>query len=163
MLDTTHTDRLESLRLLPDEELVRRLKSLAARERRATALLVAHVAELDTQDVYLRAGCSSLFAYCRDALALSEHEALNRIEAARTARRFPIIVDLLVAGEINLTTVRLLGPHLTVENHLVRSSRRVGRGRPKWRRSWRGSRHGPTCRRRYASYRRGRWRLAAVE
>jgi len=48
---------------------------------------------------------------------LSEHEALNRIEVARTARRFPVVLDLLASGEVNLTAVRLLGPHLTAENH----------------------------------------------
>jgi len=90
-------DLLVSLRRLSDDELVARLKGLAARARRATALLVAHLAELDTRDVFLRAGYSSLYAYCRDVLALSEHEAFNRIEAARTARRFPVVLDLLAA------------------------------------------------------------------
>jgi len=121
MLETTRgtQDHLRlSLRRLSDDELVARLKGLAARERRATALLVAHLAELDTRDVYLRAGYSSLFTYCREVLALSEDEAYNRIEAARTSRRFPVILDLLAAGEVRLTTVRLLGPHLTPENHL---------------------------------------------
>ncbi len=108
---------LASLRRLSDDELVARLKSLAARERRATALLVAHLAELDTRDLHLRAGYPSLFIYCRDVLALSEHEAYNRMEAARTARRFPLVLDLLASGAVNLTTVRLLGPHLTADNH----------------------------------------------
>jgi hypothetical protein len=108
---------LLSLRTLSDDQLVTRLKGLAARERRATALLVAHLAEMDTRDVYLRAGYSSLFAFCCDVLALSEHEALNRIEAARTARRFPLVLALLGSGEVTLTTVRLLGPHLTKANH----------------------------------------------
>jgi hypothetical protein len=108
---------LESLRRLTDTELVARVEALAKRERGATALLVAHLAELDTRDVYLRAGYSSLFTYCRDSLALSEHEAYNRIEVARAARRFPVILELLAAGSVNLTTVRLLGPHLTPDNH----------------------------------------------
>jgi hypothetical protein len=112
----TRLDLLSSIRRLSDDELVARVKSLAARERRATALLVAHLAELDARDVHLRAGYSSLFAYCRDALALSEHEAYNRIEVARAARRFPVVLELLAAGSVNLTTVRLLGPHLTPEN-----------------------------------------------
>jgi hypothetical protein len=43
---------LESLRRLSDDELVANLKSLAARERRATALVVAHLAELDTRDLH---------------------------------------------------------------------------------------------------------------
>src|SRR5687768_15251450 len=59
----------------------------------------------------------SLFTYCTEALRLSEHEAYNRIEAARAARRFPILLALLEEGRLNLTTVRLLGPHLTAENH----------------------------------------------
>ena len=86
--DTRH-GVLASLRRLSDADLVARVKSLVARERRATALLVAHLGELDTRDIHLRAGYSSLFAYCRDALGLSEHEAYNRIEVARAARRFP--------------------------------------------------------------------------
>ena len=110
-------DLLASLRRLTDAELSERVRSLAARERGATALLVAHLAELDTRDVHLREGYSSLFAYCRDALSLSEHEAYNRIEVARAARRFPVVLELLAAGSVNLTTVRLLGPHLTPENH----------------------------------------------
>jgi hypothetical protein len=110
-------DLLSSLRRLTDAELVARVEALATRERGATALLVAHLAELDTRDIYLRAGYSSLFAYCREALSLSEHEAFNRIEVARAARRFPVILELLAAGTVNLTTVRLLSPHLTPENH----------------------------------------------
>ena len=67
--------------------------------------------------MHLQAGYSSLFAYCRDALALSEHEAYNRIEVARAARRFPVVFELLAEGAVNLTAVRLLAPHLTAENH----------------------------------------------
>jgi hypothetical protein len=108
---------LLTLHSLTDDELVARVKGLAARERRTTALLVAHLADLDTRDVYLRAGYSSLFAYCRGVLALSDGEAYNRIEVARTARRFPVVVELLASGEISLTGIRLLAPHLTPENH----------------------------------------------
>jgi hypothetical protein len=109
---------LTSLRRLSDAELAARVQGLAGRERCATAELVAHLAEMETRDIYLRAGYPSLFAYCRDVLALSEAEAYNRIEAARAARRFPVILRLLSEGAIHLTTVRLLGPHLTPENHV---------------------------------------------
>jgi hypothetical protein len=68
-------DRMASLKQLSDDELEARVKSLAARERGDTAELVAHLAELDTRDLHLRSGYGSLFAYCRDALHLSEHEA----------------------------------------------------------------------------------------
>src|SRR5512139_2625967 len=119
-----------SLQHLSDDELLARVRSLATREHEATAQLVAHLAELDTRDLHLRAGYGSLFAYCRDALKLSEAEAYNRIEAARAARRFPLVLVLLASGAVNLTTVRLLAPHLTFENHrLVLDSAR-GKPRP---------------------------------
>jgi HNH endonuclease len=110
-------DILTSLTRLSDLELVARLKSLVARERDATAHLVAHLAEMDTRDVYLREGYDSLFAYCRDVLGLSEGEGYNRIEVARAARRFPVILEMLETGDLTLTAVRLLAPHLTAANH----------------------------------------------
>jgi hypothetical protein len=119
-----------SLKHLTDEELEGRLESLAGRERDATAQLVAHLAELDTRDLHLRRGYGSLFAYCRDALHLSEHEAYNRIEAARAARRFPLVLVLLSGGAVSLTSVRLLAPHLTLENHRRVLDSARGKSRP---------------------------------
>jgi hypothetical protein len=110
-------DILASLSRLSDAQLVAQVKSLVARERDATAQIVAHLAELDTRDVHLREGYGSLFIYCRDALGLSEWEAYNRIEVARAARRFPVILDMLASGAVNLTTVKLLASHLTPANH----------------------------------------------
>jgi len=117
MEEEPHHDVRASLRRLSDVELIARIRRLVARERRATALLLAHLAELDTRDAHLRAGYSSLFAYCREGLGLSEHDAYNRIEVSRTARRLPLVLERVASGAVNLTTVRLLGPHLTPENH----------------------------------------------
>lgn len=110
-------DLLASLCRLTDADLEQRVRELAARERGATTLLVAHLAELDTREVHFRAGHGSLFAYCREALGLAEQEAYNRIAVARAARRFPVILELLESGAVSLTTVRMLSPHLTPANH----------------------------------------------
>ena len=74
-------------------------------------------AELDARRLYLGEGCSSLFTYCTQALRLSEHAAYGRIEAARIARKFPVVIDLLAEGAMTLTTITLLGPMLTPDNH----------------------------------------------
>src|SRR5207245_9214311 len=58
-----------------------------------------------------------LFTYCTDALRLSEHEAYARMRAAKVARRYAAALGLLASGRVNLTTVRLLAPHLTRKNH----------------------------------------------
>lgn len=106
-----------SVESLSDVALVAQVKALAAREREATADLIAALAELDSRRLYLGAGCSSLFIYCTRVLHLSEHAAYGRIEAARTARRFPSILNDLADGSLTLTSVCLLGPVLTGENH----------------------------------------------
>src|SRR5437867_10334222 len=102
---------------LSDDDLIAQVKSLARSERQATACLIAHLAELDARRLYLPAGFSSLFTYCCEVLHLSEPAAYNRIEAARVARRFPVVLDMLGEGSLSLATVRLLASHLTNENH----------------------------------------------
>ncbi len=81
------------------------------------AQLVAALDEMDARRLYLGQGCSSMFTYCTQILHLAEHAAFNRIEAARAARRFPIILTLLADGRVHLSAVRLLAPHLTEANH----------------------------------------------
>ena len=102
---------------LSDTELIAAVARLAHSERDATTRRIAHLAEFDLRKLHLGAGFSSLFAYCCEVLHLSENATGNRIAAARAARRFPIVLDMLACGSVNLTTVRLLAPHLTDTNH----------------------------------------------
>src|SRR6266446_6538140 len=112
------TDILATAAALSDQDLLAHLGALAGREREASVELVAHLAALDSRpSVYLERGFGSLHAYCTQALRLSEDAACNRIEAARACRRFPVILELLASGSLTLTSVRLLGKHLTAENH----------------------------------------------
>jgi hypothetical protein len=106
-----------ALAQLSDQDLLAHLHLAAQAEHRATAHLVALLIELDCRRLYLAEGFPSLFAYCTDALHLSEPAAYNRIEVARAARRFPIILDGLAAGELTLASIKLLAPHLTADNH----------------------------------------------
>jgi len=115
---------------VPDRHLLPRLEMLAGRERESLVDVVAHLATLDRRPaLYAARGFGSLFSYCTQALRLSEDAACTRIDAARTGRRFPVIFDLLASGEITLTTVRLLGRHLSPENHEAVLARAKGRTR----------------------------------
>ena len=74
--------------------------------------------ELDARKLFLRQDCAaSLFTYCTQVLCLAEGAAYNRIEVARTTRTYPIVLEILEEGSLNLTTIRLLAPHVTTENH----------------------------------------------
>jgi hypothetical protein len=111
------SDHLDVVASLSDDDLVERLKDLATCERRASVALIRSLIEFDARRLYLREGCSSLFTYCTRVLNLSEGSAYNRIETARAARRFPKVFEALECGDLTLTAVRLLAPHLTPENH----------------------------------------------
>jgi HNH endonuclease len=107
---------IASLTHLSDTDLLSAVTRAAAEERATTTNLIALLAEVDARRLYLGEGCSSLFTYCTQVLQLSEHAAYGRIEAARAARRFPVVLDRLAEGALTLTTVGLLAPHLTVDN-----------------------------------------------
>src|ERR687891_2290471 len=111
------TNLLSSVARLSNHNLLAQVKWLAAREREATAALIAHLAGLDARRLYLAEGCSSLFTYATQVLHLSEHAAYGRIEAAGVARRYPLVLERLTDGAVTLTTVALLAPHLTPDNH----------------------------------------------
>ena len=111
-----HSTLVSMAASLSDAELLRRVVLLAGREREAMVELVGHLAELDARKLHLRQGYGSLFTYCTGALRLAEHAAYNRIEAARLSRRFPAVLDLLADGSLNLSTARLLAPHLRPDN-----------------------------------------------
>jgi len=115
--------------LLADDALAAELGHLAGREREATAAFVVYLAEFDARRLYEGAGYRSMFSYCRAVLRLSEDAAYNRIKAARAARLFPAIVPMLIDGQLSPTTVRLLAPHLTAENHEPLLAAAAGKGK----------------------------------
>ena len=102
---------------LSDHELLDATERTATDERLLTAELLALLGEVDARRLYLGQSCASLFTYCTQVLHFSEHAAYHRIEAARAAWQFPVILDMVAEGALTLTTVTLLRPHLTTQNH----------------------------------------------
>src|ERR1043165_5405644 len=98
-----------------DEQLEGSLKALAAAERRIEARVVAHLMEVESRQLHLRAGYRSMFEYCLERLGFSEYEAFNRINAARLGTKFPVVVELLEQRDVNLTTLYLVRDYLSVE------------------------------------------------
>jgi hypothetical protein len=102
---------------MTDRALLDAAKHLVIEEHLATAALLRALMEIDTRRLHLGEGCASMFSYCTQVLHLAEGAAYNRIETARAARSYPLILELFEQGAITLTAVRLLAPHLTAENH----------------------------------------------
>jgi hypothetical protein len=102
------TTRCTSFDDLSDQDLLREVTRLAAREQEATACLIASLAVLDRRRLYLAEGYGSMFVYCTQSLHLSEASAYKRIAVARAAQRFPVILERLTEGAVSLTTVSLV-------------------------------------------------------
>jgi hypothetical protein len=108
--------RTYSLTHLGDRELLRDLATLVAQDRQTTALVLAHIAEVDARKLYLPAAYPSMHAYCVKELRLSEDAAFRRITVARVARRVPAIFAAIADGRLHLSAVSMLVPYLREEN-----------------------------------------------
>ena len=102
---------------ISDEKLEASLSRLVGAGARLEARIVAHLAEVDARRLHLMVGCSSLFDYCRKRLGLSDYEAFARIAAARAARKYPLVFDLLERRQLHLTAICEVREFLTTENH----------------------------------------------
>src|SRR5438876_3543594 len=101
---------------LSDPDLLRDLSALVEKNRANTALLLAHLAEVDARRLYLSAACSSMYVYCLRKLHMSDDEACTRTKAARIARDFPAVLAAVAEGRLHLSAILLSGAELTKEN-----------------------------------------------
>jgi hypothetical protein len=110
----THRDSLASI---SDEELFATVQHLTARSNVALADLLAHLGEVERRGIHRLRACASLYTYCIYELRLSEDAAFRRSKAARLVREYPELHDAIARGEIHLTGVLMIGPHLGGERH----------------------------------------------
>ncbi|HKO50870.1 MAG TPA: hypothetical protein VJV79_24335 [Polyangiaceae bacterium] len=101
---------------LGNSQLLAGLSELVRQSNGLTAQLLAHLVELDERLLHLELGFSSLFAYCVEALGMSEGTAGRRVAAARVCRRFPEVFERVTRGELHLCALCALAPHLSAEN-----------------------------------------------
>jgi 5-methylcytosine-specific restriction endonuclease McrA len=101
---------------LSDQVLLSNLGAMMIQGRAHTAVLLAHIAEVEERRLYAAAGWPSMYEYCVREFHLSEYEALTRIRAARTARKFPSIFVALSEGRLHMSAVVLLAKKLNRQN-----------------------------------------------
>lgn len=114
---------------LTDQQLLTNLKLISERGRTDLLRLLKHLAEMDVRNLARTKGYPSLFEYCVRELRFSESAAYRRISAAKLGRRFPEIYGRLSTGELNLTSLRLLGPHLDENNQAELLEEACGKSR----------------------------------
>ena len=102
-----------------DQELLDGIWAAIRRESENVAIVIAHLAEIDSRKLFLEDGCGSLKDYCMEVLHLSEDQAYTRIAVAKLAQKFPVVLEMLEDGLIHLTAVQRLGPSLTSDTHVA--------------------------------------------
>jgi len=105
-----------SLSHLNDGTLLCGLAELVAKDRKVTAALLAHLAEVDARKLYVPAGYPSMFEYCVRELHFSEGAAFKRIRVARAALEVPALFEAIAQGRMHLSGGVLLASRLTAEN-----------------------------------------------
>ncbi len=101
---------------LPDQELLASTRRLVGATNQILAELLAHLAEVEERGVHRLRLCTSLYAYCVYELQFSEDAAFRRVSAARLLRKFSALYDVIASGELHLTGLLQIGPHLTPQN-----------------------------------------------
>src|SRR5882762_8277239 len=106
-----------ALESLSSADLLSATRELVHKSRGLEAELLLHLGEVDERKLYLECAFPSMFAFCVEELGFSEDAAYARITVARAARRLPAMVEAVRSGQVHLTGLRMLVPHLTDQNH----------------------------------------------
>jgi hypothetical protein len=108
---------MEKLDHLTDAELLKEIRSLLRTQHQLLARLIVFLIEVEDRRLDLRSAAPSMFELCTARLGMSEGAAFRRITAARLARRFPVIIELVASGALHLSGLVLLRDYLSDENH----------------------------------------------
>ena len=111
----------------PDRELIAKLQRLVRADRALSVQLLVHLGEMDSRGLYREEAYASMFDHAVRALRMTEAEAYLRIQAARLGRQFRRVLELFGSGALHLTTIKLLAPHLTPDNHVQLLERARGK------------------------------------
>src|SRR5262249_44199347 len=114
---------------LGNDELLSSTRELLRKTCVLEADLLIHLGEIDERRLYLDLAFPSMYLFCVGELGFSEDAAYNRITAARAARRFPAVIEAMRSGGVHLAGLRVLAPHLTIENHATLLAEAAGKSR----------------------------------
>ncbi len=105
---------------LSNAELVNCFNRLMKNETAVTVSLLEYLGEIEERKLYLEEGYSSVFDWMHNKYKYSRGAAWRRIKSAMAMRQYPMLKDLLLSRELNITTLSSLANHLTAENSLSR-------------------------------------------
>jgi hypothetical protein len=119
----------DTLKNLSHETLLNQFSQIVSREKEITAQVVAYLAEVRKRKLYAEEGYSSLFSFLTEKYRYSKGAAYRRIQGAKVALLFPEVLELLASGKLQLISLCLIEPHLTLSNGKELLSRVIGKSK----------------------------------
>lgn len=107
---------MNHLSKINNKELLETFSSLVLKERTTTSEVVSYIAELYKRRLYLELGYPSLFVMLTEKYFYSKSAAYRRIQSAKVALLFPIVLEYLNQGRTNLINLSLVESNITKEN-----------------------------------------------
>lgn len=101
---------------LSNKQLLVSLEAAVRHESESTIEVLLRLGEVETRKLHLILGYGSMFDYCVKGLRYSESSANRRIRAARCARTFPAVLEMLRSRRITVTTLSMVASFLTPRN-----------------------------------------------
>ena len=108
-----------------DKDLIHYTRQIVRQGNDVEADLLLHLGEIDARNLYQERAFPSMLVFCVVELGFSEGAAFNRIAVARAARQLPAIIEAIRSGQVHLSGLRVLLPHLneeTVEKLLAQAA-----------------------------------------
>ena len=107
---------LERVQRLGDDLLIERLTQSVRADRQISVRMLIELGEVQARGLFRDHGFSSMFLYATRKLGMSESEAGLRLRVAKLGREFPVALELLGRGEVNLSTLSILTGVLKANN-----------------------------------------------
>src|SRR5262245_40432651 len=99
---------LERVQCLGDAVLIERLRRSVGSDRQLSVRMLIEMGEVQARGLFRDLGFSTMFLYATRKLGMSDSEAGLRLRVAKLGREFPIALELLARGELNLSTLSKL-------------------------------------------------------
>src|SRR5690606_25931177 len=98
---------------LNDQNLVAKIKTLVAEEKKNVAAQIALLKEIKHRKIALAMGYSSLADFCEKELGLTADQAYKRSQAAGAVEKEPALFDLLASGKTSVAALAIVAPKLS--------------------------------------------------
>ena len=96
------------LKSLSDNHLMNSAKTVLTTLRRVDLALLEHLGEIESRELHLKCGYTSLFKMCTDKFRLSEASAYRRVAAARLIRKYPLVKVQFLSGDVSMCTLAMV-------------------------------------------------------